>query len=131
MLDSGWFAESLATQTLVIFAIRTRRMPFLRSHPSLPLTLTALGVVAVGALLPGSPIGPSLGFAPLPGGFFAALAAMVVCYLALIEGGKRLFYGTPTLAPAEVPLPLAAPPPASPRRLLQLRPQPEAAPRSR
>ncbi len=52
---SGWFVESLATQTLVIFAIRTRRVPFFRSHPSLPLTLAALGVVTVGAILPATP----------------------------------------------------------------------------
>ena len=49
---SGWFVESLATQTLIIFAIRTRRIPFFRSHPSLPLTLAALSVVTVGAILP-------------------------------------------------------------------------------
>ena len=90
---SGWFVESLATQTLVIFAIRTRRVPFFRSHPSLPLALAVLSVVAVGALLPASPLAGTLGFQPLPGGFFAALAGMVVAYLALIEGGKRLFYG--------------------------------------
>ena len=58
---SGWFVESLATQTLVIFAIRTRRIPFFRSHPSLPLTLAALTVVAVGALLPGHAAGPHAG----------------------------------------------------------------------
>ena len=52
---SGWFVESLATQTLVIFAIRTRRVPFFRSHPSLPLTLAAFTVVAIGALLPATP----------------------------------------------------------------------------
>ena len=63
---SGWFVESLATQTLVIFAIRTRRVPFFRSHPSLPLTLAALGVVAVGALLPATPLAHTLGFSPLP-----------------------------------------------------------------
>jgi Mg2+-importing ATPase len=90
---SGWFVESLATQTLIIFAIRTRRIPFFRSHPSLPLTLAALGVVTVGAILPGSPLGPTLGFAPLPVGFFLALAGMVVAYMALVEAGKRLFYG--------------------------------------
>jgi len=81
---SGWFVESLATQTLVIFAIRTRRIPFFRSHPSLPLALAALSVVAVGALLPATPLAHILGFQPLPAGFFAALAAMVVAYLALI-----------------------------------------------
>jgi len=89
---SGWFVESLATQTLVIFAIRTRRVPFFRSHPSLPLTLAALGVVIVGTLLPATPLAHALGFSPLPGAFFAALAAMVVGYLALIEMGKRYFY---------------------------------------
>ncbi len=89
---SGWFVESLATQTLVIFAIRTRRVPFFRSHPSLPITLAALGVVTVGALVPATPLAGTLGFSPLPGAFFAALAGMVVAYLALIEIGKRWFY---------------------------------------
>jgi P-type Mg2+ transporter len=105
LFQSGWFVESLATQTLVIFAIRTRRVPFLRSHPSLPLTLTALAAVTVGALLPGSPIAATLGFQPLPGGFFAVLATMVVCYLGLIEAGKRLFYGAPARAPVPAPMP--------------------------
>jgi Mg2+-importing ATPase len=89
---SGWFVESLATQTLVIFAIRTRRVPFFRSHPSLPLTLAALGTVTIGALLPATPLAHVLGFQPLPGAFFAALAGMVAAYLALIEIGKRVFY---------------------------------------
>jgi Mg2+-importing ATPase len=92
--QSGWFVESLATQTLIIFAIRTRRVPFFRSHPSLPLTLAALGVTAVGAVLPATPLAHSLGFQPLPSGFFAALAGMVVGYLVLIEIGKKLFYRT-------------------------------------
>jgi len=89
---SGWFVESLATQTLVIFAIRTRRVPFVRSHPSLPLTLAALSAVTVGALLPATPIAHTLGFSPLPGAFFAALTGMVIVYLLLIEVGKRHFY---------------------------------------
>ncbi|MDQ1655274.1 MAG: P-type Mg2+ transporter [Cryptosporangiaceae bacterium] len=91
---SGWFVESLATQTLVIFAIRTRRIPFFRSHPSLPLVLAAFGVVALGALLPATPLAALLGFHPLPLGFFAALAGMVAGYLVLIEAGKWLFYRT-------------------------------------
>ena len=89
---SGWFVESLATQTLVIFAIRTRRSPFFRSYPSLVLTLAAVGVVAIGALLPATPIAARLGFGPLPGAFFATLVAMVIAYLLLIEVGKRYFY---------------------------------------
>jgi Mg2+-importing ATPase len=91
---SGWFVESLATQTLVIFAIRTRRIPFIRSKASTPLTLAALGVVAVGAVLPGTALANVLGFQPLPVGYFAALAGMVVLYLVLIEFGKRFFYRT-------------------------------------
>jgi Mg2+-importing ATPase len=97
---AGWFVESLATQTLVIFAIRTRRVPFFRSHPSLPLTLAALGVVLVGALLPATPLARTFGFSPLPGAFFAVLAGMVLVYLALIELGKRIFYRAADTAPS-------------------------------
>jgi P-type Mg2+ transporter len=102
---SGWFVESLATQTLVIFAIRTRRVPFFRSHPSLPLALAALGVAAAGAVLPATPLARTLGFQPLPGAFFAALAGMVIAYLALIEAGKRIFYRAAATGPAAVPRP--------------------------
>ena len=56
LFRSGWFVESLATQTLVIFAIRTRRVPFLRSRPSVPLTVATLAVVATGVVLPFSPL---------------------------------------------------------------------------
>ena len=65
----------------MIFAIRTRRVPFFRSRPSVPLLLAALAVVAVGAVLPSTPLARVLGFRPLPGLFFLALAGMVVCYL--------------------------------------------------
>jgi Mg2+-importing ATPase len=103
LFRTGWFVESLATQTLVIFAIRTRVIPFFRSHPSLPLTLAALGVVTVGAVLPATPLAGALGFAPLPGGFFAALAVMVVGYLVLVEVGKRWFYRASYRAQAPTP----------------------------
>ncbi|WP_111719821.1 magnesium-translocating P-type ATPase [Homoserinimonas sp. OAct 916] len=92
LFHTGWFVESLATQTLVIFAIRTRRIPFFRSHPSLPLTLAALAAVTIGIILPASPLAGVLGFSPLPVGFFAVLALMVVGYLVLVEFGKTLFY---------------------------------------
>jgi Mg2+-importing ATPase len=113
LFRTGWFVESLATQTLVIFAIRTRRIPFFRSHPSLPLTLAAVSVALVGALLPTTPLAHTLGFQPLPVAFFGALAGMVGCYLALIEIGKRIFYGA-AVAPT---VPAAAPA----RRLHQVR----------
>jgi P-type Mg2+ transporter len=95
LFRAGWFAESLATQTLVIFAIRTRRSPFTRSRPSRPLLLAALGTAAVGVLLPMSPLSHLLGFASLPLGFFLALVGMVVGYLVLIELAKRLFFADP------------------------------------
>ena len=99
---SGWFVESLATQVLVIFAIRTRRIPFLRSRPSLPLVLAALGVVLVGSVLPSTRLAHTLGFQPLPGAFFAALAGMIVGYLVLIEAGKKIFYRAAAVRPPAV-----------------------------
>ena len=92
LFHTGWFVESLATQTLVVFAIRTRRIPFFRSQPSLPLLLAAIGVVTVGAVLPLTPVASKLGFTPLPALFFAVLVLMVLMYLCLIEAGKRWFY---------------------------------------
>jgi Mg2+-importing ATPase len=91
---SGWFVESLATQTLVIFAVRTRRVPFFRSRPAMPLLLAALGVVTIGAVLPATSLARALGFTPLPAAFYLVLAGLVVGYLALIEVGKRIFYAS-------------------------------------
>jgi len=88
---TGWFVESLATQVLVIFVIRTRGNP-LRSRPNRWLALTSLGVVAVAVALPFTPLAPLLGFTPLPAGFFALLLALVAAYLALVEAFKRRFY---------------------------------------
>jgi Mg2+-importing ATPase len=92
LFHTGWFVESLATQTLVIFVIRTRRVPFFRSRPSLAMALAAFGIVAIGAVLPFTPLGHVLGFRPLPGLFFLTLAGIVICYLVLIEIGKYLFF---------------------------------------
>jgi Mg2+-importing ATPase len=95
---AGWFIESLATQTLIIFAIRTRRVPFLRSRPSAGLTAAALGVVAVGISLPFSPLAGLLGFDPLPVPFFLALLAMIVVYMVLVELAKQWFFARPAQA---------------------------------
>jgi P-type Mg2+ transporter len=92
LFHAGWFVESLATQTLVIFAIRTRRTPFLRSRPSPPLLTAALATVAVGVVLAQSPLGPVLGFAHLPTAFLLAVIGMIGAYLVLVDLGKRLFY---------------------------------------
>ena len=92
---TGWFVESLATQTLIIFAIRTRRVPFLRSRPGATLTIATFGVVAVGIALTVSPLSHRLGFTPLPWQFFAALAGFTVVYLLLVEVTKTVFYAEP------------------------------------
>jgi Mg2+-importing ATPase len=89
---TGWFIESLATQTLIIVAIRTRRVPFTRSRPGGLLLGAAVAVVVAGIALIYSPATAVLGFAPLPWYFFAALAAMTVVYLALVEVTKKYFY---------------------------------------
>jgi Mg2+-importing ATPase len=92
LFQSGWFVESLATQTLIIFVIRTRRSPFFRSRPSLALAGTSLACVAAGAALPFTPLGALFGFSPLPPLFFVALAGMVLTYLVMVEIAKLLFY---------------------------------------
>lgn len=90
--QSGWFIESIATQTLIIFVIRTRRTPFYRSRPSLVLTAASLAVVGVGVWLPYSPLSGVLGFQPLPAPFFLVLVALVIVYLVVVEGAKVRFF---------------------------------------
>jgi Mg2+-importing ATPase len=85
---TGWFVESLATQTLVLFVIRTSKNP-LRSRPSGPLMATCLAVVASGMYLPFSPLAGVLGFTALPAGYFAFLAVATGAYLLLVEAAKR------------------------------------------
>jgi len=92
LFHTGWFVESLATQTLVIFVIRTTGNPF-RSLPSRPLILTILGTVAVGMLLPFTPLAAPLGFEPLSVAFFTYLIAATLVYLVLVEIGKRVLLG--------------------------------------
>jgi Mg2+-importing ATPase len=112
LFRSGWFVESLATQSLAIFAIRTRRVPFFRSRPSTPLLASTLAVVAIGIWLPFSPLAHTLGFTALPAGLLAAIALMIPTYLLLLELGKRRFY-----RPAPAGRPLARPWPHRQRRI--------------
>lgn len=92
LFHTGWFVESLATQTLVLFVIRTMRNP-LRSRPSLALTATTVLIVLIGVLLPFSPLAHVLGFVPLPAPFFTFLAVSVATYLLLVEIAKRWLFG--------------------------------------
>jgi P-type Mg2+ transporter len=86
---TGWFVESLATQTLVLFVIRTSGNPF-RSRPSRSLTIAVLLIVVIGMVLPYTPLAGPLGFTPLSPLFFVFLIAATGTYLLLVEVGKRV-----------------------------------------
>ena len=88
LFQTGWFIESLATQALVIFVIRTRRPPW-RSAPHPLLTVLTLGAVAVGLILPLTPLGPLFGFVEPPLAFYLFLVVATAAYLALVEIVKR------------------------------------------
>ena len=88
---TGWFVESLATQTLVLFVIRTMGNPF-KSRPSGALAASTIGIVILGVLLPYSPFARDLGFTTLPGPFYAFLAVSTATYLVLVEIAKRLLF---------------------------------------
>jgi len=85
---TGWFVESLATQTAVVFVIRTVGNPF-KSRPSRSLAITVLAVITVAVVLPFSPLGPILGFVPLPLSYFVFLSAATATYLLIVEFVKR------------------------------------------
>jgi P-type Mg2+ transporter len=81
---TGWFVESLATQTLVLLVIRTVKRPW-RDRPSTPLLATTLAVVALGTVLPFTPLASVLGFAPLPATFLLFLVVVAGSYLVVVE----------------------------------------------
>ena len=91
LFHTGWFIESIATQVLVIFIIRTRGSP-LASQPNVWLVALSLAVVAVAALLPWLPFADALGFVAPPPAFYAVLAGIVAAYLAVMFWAKQLFY---------------------------------------
>jgi P-type Mg2+ transporter len=91
LFQTGWFVESLCTQVLVIFIIRTRGNPF-KSRPHPVLAATSFTVAALGAVLPFTSLGAYFGFVPPPAWFYFILAGMVVVYLMVVELAKRGFY---------------------------------------
>jgi P-type Mg2+ transporter len=88
VFQSGWFVESLMTQTLIIHVIRTNKIPFIQSRASLSLTLTTLCVMAFGMWLPYSPIASSLGFAELPRMYWPILLLTLLAYVGLTQTMK-------------------------------------------
>jgi Mg2+-importing ATPase len=88
VFQTGWFVESLMTQTLVIHIIRTDKIPFLQSRASWPLAVTTVSVMAFGAWLPYSPLASALGLARLPGMYWPILLLTLVAYTGLTQGVK-------------------------------------------
>lgn len=91
LFRTGWFVESIVTQVLVIFIIRTRRNIF-KSKPNSWLVYTSLFIVGVAITLPFTSIGAYFGFSPLPIKFFTILLTMGIGYLVMVEFVKRWFY---------------------------------------
>jgi len=92
LFQTAWFLESISTQSLIIFVIRTRRTPFYRSHPSKPLIFSTLATVIVPMILPFTPLGPLLGLVIPPFTFYVVLAIFIGAYLTLTEILKNYFY---------------------------------------
>jgi Mg2+-importing ATPase len=90
--QTAWFIESLATQTLVIYIVRTRNIPFLQSVPSKWLLASTLGVVAVGWILPFTSFGSMLAFSPLSPLMLGAIAGIIFVYLLMVQVAKVIFY---------------------------------------
>jgi Mg2+-importing ATPase len=85
LFHTGWFVESLMTQTLIIHVIRTSLIPFIQSRASWQLTMTTLLIMALGAYIPYSPLAPALGFVPLPPLYWPILLATLICYVGLTQ----------------------------------------------
>jgi magnesium-transporting ATPase (P-type) len=85
LFHTGWFVESLMTQTLIIHVIRTRQIPFIQARASTALTITTIVIMAIGAWLPSSPLAGMLQFVPLPAMFWPILFLTLLCYVVLTQ----------------------------------------------
>jgi len=88
LFQTGWFVESLLTQTLVIHVIRTQRIPFLQSRASPALLATTATIMAIGVYLPFSPLASALHFVALPRAYWPLLAATLFAYMVLTQAVK-------------------------------------------
>jgi len=85
LFQTGWFVESLLTQTLIIHVIRTNRIPFLQSRASVALSATTVGIMLAGVWLPSSPLAPALGLTHLPDLYWPFLALTLLAYVTLTQ----------------------------------------------
>jgi Mg2+-importing ATPase len=88
LFQTGWFVESLITQTLIVHVIRTNKIPFVQGRASWQLTLTTVAIMAVATWLPYSPLAPALGFTALPPLYWPILLATLLCYVVLTQAVK-------------------------------------------
>jgi len=91
LFQAGWFVEGLLSQTLIVHMIRTRKIPFIQSSASLPVMFLTATVMAIGIVIPFSPLGASVGFAPLPLSYFPWLVATLLSYCVLTQIIKTLY----------------------------------------
>jgi Mg2+-importing ATPase len=92
LFQTGWFIESLCSQTLVVLIIRTRRVPFYKSKPSKYLAIMLLFVIIAAITIPYTPVNTFFGFVPPPPTYFLALAVILGAYALLAEAVKSWFY---------------------------------------
>jgi Mg2+-importing ATPase len=85
IFQTGWFVESLLSQTLVVYIIRTGKIPFVQSKPSFPLVVTTLSICVLGVLLPYLAIGQHFQMTPLPQDYWVGIAVLIPCYLLLTQ----------------------------------------------
>ena len=92
LFHTGWFVESIFTQTLIIHIIRTTKIPFIQSWASWPLLVTSIIITVVGAWLTVSPLAGILGLVPLPPLYWLLLAIILAGYALLTQLMKSLYY---------------------------------------
>jgi Mg2+-importing ATPase len=91
LFQTGWFVESLFSQTFIVHMIRTRKIPFIQSMASWPVMVATFAIIAIGVAIPYMPIAEKIGMAPLPGTFFPWLIATILCYCVLTQFIKQWY----------------------------------------
>ncbi len=91
VFQTGWFIETIWSQTLVIHLIRTEKIPFIQSHASATVTLFSLAGLAAATVIPVSPLAPAFGMTPMPGIYYAWLAAILAGYMLLVTAAKAIY----------------------------------------
>ena len=91
LFQSGWFVEGLLSQTMIVYMLRTEKIPFLQSRPSAPVLLATGAVIALGIAIPFTPFGASIGMAPLPLAYFGWLVAILASYALLMQAMKTWY----------------------------------------